>query len=57
MCVCVRACAAYKVRVKSSAAEGDFMTYSATVVEVLKNSHKGQILPPCTRGARPRARA
>lgn len=50
-------CAAYKVRVKSSAAEGDFMTYSATVVEVLKNSHKGQILPPCTRGARPRARA
>uniref|UniRef100_H3CK04 Complement component 5 n=1 Tax=Tetraodon nigroviridis TaxID=99883 RepID=H3CK04_TETNG len=31
---------AYKVMVKSSAAEGDFMTYAATVVEVLKNSDK-----------------
>uniref|UniRef100_A0A3P8VKG1 Complement C5 n=1 Tax=Cynoglossus semilaevis TaxID=244447 RepID=A0A3P8VKG1_CYNSE len=31
---------AYKVRVKSSAAEGDFMTYTATVEEVLKNSAK-----------------
>uniref|UniRef100_A0A3Q3BGX5 Complement C5 n=1 Tax=Kryptolebias marmoratus TaxID=37003 RepID=A0A3Q3BGX5_KRYMA len=29
---------AYKVTVKSSAAEGDFMTYTATVDEVLKNS-------------------
>ncbi|KAM8760671.1 complement C5 [Acanthopagrus schlegelii] len=31
---------AYKVTVVSSAAEGDFMTYTATVVEVLKNSDK-----------------
>ncbi|XP_011613600.2 complement C5 isoform X1 [Takifugu rubripes] len=31
---------AYKVTVKSSAAEGDFMTYTATVVEVLKNTDK-----------------
>ncbi len=35
--------AAYKVRVKSSASEGDFMTYTATVVEVLKNTDKGEI--------------
>nr|XP_046242467.1 complement C5 isoform X2 [Scatophagus argus] len=32
---------AYKVTVKSSAAEGDFMTYTATVVEVLKNTDQG----------------
>ncbi|XP_076588073.1 complement C5 [Chaetodon auriga] len=31
---------AYKVTVKSSEAEGDFMTYTATVVEVLKNTDK-----------------
>ncbi|XP_031158002.1 complement C5 isoform X3 [Sander lucioperca] len=31
---------AYKVTVKSAAAEGDFMTYTATVVEVLKNTDK-----------------
>ncbi|XP_040898542.1 complement C5 [Toxotes jaculatrix] len=31
---------AYKVKVKASAAEGDFMTYTATVVEVLKNTDK-----------------
>uniref|UniRef100_A0A667XN33 Complement component 5 n=1 Tax=Myripristis murdjan TaxID=586833 RepID=A0A667XN33_9TELE len=31
---------AYKVTVKSSAAEGDFMTYTATVAEVLKNTDK-----------------
>ncbi|XP_026177274.1 complement C5 [Mastacembelus armatus] len=31
---------AYKVTVKASAAEGDFTTYTATVVEVLKNSDK-----------------
>ncbi|XP_017281314.1 complement C5 [Kryptolebias marmoratus] len=31
---------AYKVTVKSSAAEGDFMTYTATVDEVLKNSEE-----------------
>ncbi|XP_029283794.1 complement C5-like [Cottoperca gobio] len=31
---------AYKVTVKSSAAEGDFMTYTATVEEVLKNTDK-----------------
>ncbi|XP_069579966.1 complement C5 isoform X1 [Brachyistius frenatus] len=31
---------AYKVEVTSAAAEGDFMTYTATVVEVLKNDHK-----------------
>ncbi|XP_018549132.1 complement C5 [Lates calcarifer] len=31
---------AYKVTVKSSAAEGDFMTHTATVVEVLKNTDK-----------------
>lgn len=30
--------AAFKVTVKSSAAEGDFMTYTATVAEVLKKS-------------------
>lgn len=35
--------AAYKVTVKSSAAEGDFMTYTATVVEVMKNTDKGEI--------------
>lgn len=32
---------AYKVNVSSSAAEGDFMTYAATVVEVLKNTDRG----------------
>ncbi|XP_032372446.1 complement C5 isoform X2 [Etheostoma spectabile] len=31
---------AYKVTVKSAAAEGDFMTYTATIVEVLKNTDK-----------------
>ncbi|XP_008299098.1 complement C5 [Stegastes partitus] len=31
---------AYRVTVKSSAAEGDFMSHTATVVEVLKNSDK-----------------
>ncbi|XP_061585623.1 complement C5 [Cololabis saira] len=31
---------AYRVTVKSSAAEGDFMTYTATVGEVLKNTDK-----------------
>ncbi|XP_078027275.1 complement C5 [Epinephelus lanceolatus] len=31
---------AYKVTVMSSAAEGDFMTYTASVVEVLKNTDK-----------------
>ncbi|XP_074495756.1 complement C5-like [Sebastes fasciatus] len=31
---------AYKVTVKSSAAEGDFMVYTATVAEVLKNTDK-----------------
>ncbi|XP_054867538.1 complement C5 [Amphiprion ocellaris] len=31
---------AYRVTVKSSAAEGDFMSYTAAVVEVLKNSDK-----------------
>ncbi|XP_031694616.1 complement C5-like [Anarrhichthys ocellatus] len=31
---------AYKVMVKSSAGEGDFMTHTATVVEVLKNTDK-----------------
>ncbi|XP_022623289.1 complement C5 [Seriola dumerili] len=31
---------AFKVDVKSSAAEGDFMTYTATVVEVMKNIDK-----------------
>ncbi|KAM6930938.1 complement C5 [Xenentodon cancila] len=31
---------AYKVMVKSSAAEGDFMTYKATVVEILKVTDK-----------------
>ncbi|XP_070689559.1 complement C5 [Pempheris klunzingeri] len=31
---------AYRVTVKSSAAEGDFMTYTATVAEVLKNTDK-----------------
>ncbi|KAM9360733.1 complement C5 [Symphorus nematophorus] len=31
---------AYRVTVKSSAAEGDFMTYTATVEEVLKNTDK-----------------
>uniref|UniRef100_A0A8P4G2F4 Complement component 5 n=1 Tax=Dicentrarchus labrax TaxID=13489 RepID=A0A8P4G2F4_DICLA len=31
---------AYKVTVTSAAAEGDFMTYKATVVEVLKNKGK-----------------
>ncbi|CAJ1069578.1 complement C5 isoform X1 [Xyrichtys novacula] len=31
---------AYKVTVKSSAAEGDFVTYTATVLEVLKNTDK-----------------
>lgn len=34
--------AAYKVNVKSSTAEGDFMTFTATVVEVLKNTDKGE---------------
>lgn len=34
--------AAYKVTVKSSAAEGDFMTYTASVVEVLKNADKSE---------------
>lgn len=33
---------AYKVNVTSSAAEGDFMTYKATVVEVLKNTDRGE---------------
>lgn len=58
MCVCV--CAAYKVMVKSSAAEGDFMTSTATVVEVLKNSDKGQlhlsavhVIPPSCVGGGP----
>lgn len=32
---------AYKVNVVSSAAEGDFMTYVATIVEVLKNTDTG----------------
>ncbi|XP_034078552.1 complement C5-like [Gymnodraco acuticeps] len=31
---------AYRVTVKSSAAEGDFMSYTATVEEVLKNTDK-----------------
>ncbi|XP_026199541.1 complement C5 [Anabas testudineus] len=31
---------AYKVTVKSSSAEGDFMTYTASIVEVLKNTDK-----------------
>ncbi|KAM7390973.1 hypothetical protein PAMP_021696 [Pampus punctatissimus] len=31
---------AYKVNVKSSTAEGDFMTFTSTVVEVLKNTDK-----------------
>ncbi|KAK5871764.1 hypothetical protein PBY51_004625 [Eleginops maclovinus] len=31
---------AYRVTVKSSAAEGDFMSYTATVEEVLKNTEK-----------------
>ncbi|XP_069379296.1 complement C5 isoform X2 [Paralichthys olivaceus] len=31
---------AFKVTVKSSAADGDFMTYTASVVEVLKNTDK-----------------
>lgn len=31
------------VAVKSSAAEGDFMTYTATVVQVLKNTDKGPV--------------
>ena len=35
--------AAYKVSVKSSTAEGDFMTYTATIVEVLKNTDKGEL--------------
>uniref|UniRef100_A0A3Q4BYD7 NTR domain-containing protein n=1 Tax=Mola mola TaxID=94237 RepID=A0A3Q4BYD7_MOLML len=38
-CVCLPA--AFRVTVKSSAAEGDFMTYTANVVEVLKNTDKG----------------
>lgn len=33
---------AYKVKVNSSAAEGDFMTYKASVVEVLKNTDTGE---------------
>lgn len=32
--------AAYKVTIKSTAAEGDFMIYTAAVVEVLKNTGK-----------------
>lgn len=40
--------AAYKLTVKSSAAEGDFMTYRATVDEVLKNS-QGEELESWTR--------
>lgn len=35
--------AAYKVMVKSSTAEGDFMSFTATVVEVLKNTDKGEL--------------
>lgn len=35
-------CEAYKVKVNSSAAEGDFMTYKASVVEVLKNTDTGE---------------
>ncbi|CAK6980544.1 complement C5 [Scomber scombrus] len=31
---------AFKLKVKSSTAEGDFMTYTATVVEILKNTEK-----------------
>uniref|UniRef100_UPI003AAF040E complement C5 n=1 Tax=Centroberyx gerrardi TaxID=166262 RepID=UPI003AAF040E len=31
---------AYRVKVKSSSAEGDFVTFTATVVEVLKNTDK-----------------
>lgn len=43
VCVCVWVRAAYKVRVTSYSVEGDFLTYTATVVEVLKNSDKGQV--------------
>ncbi|XP_053181385.1 complement C5 [Scomber japonicus] len=31
---------AYKLKVKSSTSEGDYMTFSATVVEILKNTDK-----------------
>lgn len=41
-CVCLPA--AFRVTVKSSAAEGDFMTYTANVVEVLKNTDKGDVM-------------
>lgn len=34
--------AAYRVTVTSSAAEGDFMTYKATVDEVIKSTNKGE---------------
>lgn len=36
--------AAFNVTVKSSAAEGDFMTYTATVVQVLKKSEGETLL-------------
>lgn len=39
--VCVPA--AYKVTVKSTAVEGDFMIYTAAVVEVLKKSGKDEM--------------
>ncbi|MEQ2305116.1 hypothetical protein AMECASPLE_034260 [Ameca splendens] len=39
---------AYKVTVKSSAAEGDFMTYTATIAEVLKKSKEFDALGPGT---------
>ncbi|XP_071340230.1 complement C5 isoform X2 [Trachinotus anak] len=36
---------AYRLVVKSSAAEGDFMTYTATVAEVMKNTDKQSSAP------------
>lgn len=35
--------AAYKVTIKSTAVEGDFMIYTAAVVEVLKKSGKDEM--------------